>query len=96
MIRAGLLRLDGHRIHAKLAKKELRKVARNFEELSNMSRLNAESATWAALGPHGGPLRATRREAWLDSRRLLERSAALGEIASAIRCELAAAKRGAL
>lgn len=95
-IGAGLARLVGHEMHADIVKRKLRDAARGFEALAEMSRNNAEAATFAALGPDGPPTpEFTRRQTWNDRPRLIERSNALGEIASAIRCELAALDRRA-
>lgn len=85
-----LERLRGHATHVELVKTNLREAARLCEELADMSRHNAEAATRAATGPEPAPMwEGTRREALADRARLLERSAVLGEIASALRCELA-------
>ncbi len=87
-------RLRDHATHAEIVKKKLRDVARCFENLAEMSRGNAQAATWAAMRPGGPPTpEYARRETWADRSRLLERSAALGEMASAIRCELAVLRR---
>lgn len=85
----GVARLRDHRAHCEIVKRKLRDVARCFEELAEMSRDNAEAATRAALDHVGPTPEFSRRETWTDRQRLLERSAAMGEVASAIRCELA-------
>lgn len=90
-----LSRLRGHETHVEIVTKRLRDHARFFEELANMSHGNALAATWAAMGADGPPTpEHTRRQTWADRPRLLERAAALGEVASAIRCELTMLKRG--
>jgi hypothetical protein len=96
LIGSAIARLQGHDTQVEIAKRKLRGVAREFDELAKMSRANAESAKRDALRP--GKLAASliadgvgglRPAIWQDWRRLNERSMALTELASAIRCELA-------
>lgn len=96
MMAAALARLRSHCTHTDIVVRRLRADARMFEELAGMAQHHAEEATRAAMGPAGPPTpEYTRRQTWEDRPRLLERSAALGEIASALRSTIAAAKRGA-
>jgi hypothetical protein len=92
-IGTAVARLRTHATHAEIARTKLREVARCFEDLAMMSRHNADAATRAAMGRDGPPTpEYTRRATWADRPRLLERAAAMDEIASAIRCELVAGK----
>jgi hypothetical protein len=93
-IATAMARLRGHRVQFDIAKRKLRDMARCLEKLSEMSRHNADSATRAAMGSEGPPTpEYSRLETWADRPLLLERSAAIGELGSAIRCELASVRR---
>jgi len=94
VIAAAIARLATHRVHRDLVVKALRKQARDFEELAALSAWNAEAATHAALVDGPPAPDSARRECWEDRLRLSERSAALGELASGIRCAIAAVTRG--
>ena len=86
---AAMARLRAHPVHYQIATEKLREVARLLEGLAENAAGNAESATAAALGPEGPPTpEFNRRQTWPDRARLLDRSAAMGEAASAIRCAL--------
>lgn len=87
-------RLRDHDVLVEIVKTKLRDMARSFEGLSEMARGHADSATRAAMGLEGPPTpEFSRRETWADRPRLLERAAALGELAGAIRCELSILRR---
>lgn len=95
-VATALSRLAPDGSHMDIAVRQLRAVARMLEELASMARYHANAATNDAMGPDGPPTpEYTRRQTWEDRPRLLERAAALGEIASALRSTIAAAKRGA-
>ncbi len=91
-----LTRLQSHDTQVEIIKRRLRAFARELDELSEMSRGNAEQAKSDALRGGGmvSRLVATnvhglRPGIWQDWIRLNERSIALAELASTIRCELA-------
>jgi hypothetical protein len=84
-----LVRLRAHRTYDEIVRRKLRELARFLEELEVMALDHAIGATDGALGSDGPPTpEFTRAETWKDRVVLLERSAALGAVASAHRCVL--------